>query len=111
MPTDDFRRNLPRFQGEHLQQNLSLVRRLEDLARKKGCTSAQLSLAWVLAKGDDLVPIPGTKRRSYLESNAAAADLALTPDDVNELDAAFPIGAAAGARYPADFARMVDTRK
>jgi aryl-alcohol dehydrogenase-like predicted oxidoreductase len=111
LPASDFRRSLPRFQGEHLQQNLALVARLEKLAAEKGCTPAQLSLAWVLAKGDDIVPIPGTKRRTYLESNAAAVDIQLTPQELAALDAAFPIGAAAGARYPADFARMVDSRK
>ena len=75
MPSDDFRRNLPRFQGEHLAKNLQLVNQLEDLAARKGCTTSQLALAWILAKGDDLVPIPGTKRRTYLESNAAAVDV------------------------------------
>jgi len=70
-----------------------------------------LSLAWILAKGEDLVPIPGTKRRTYLESNAAAADIVLSAADVAELDAAFPLGAAAGARYPASLAQMVDSKK
>jgi aryl-alcohol dehydrogenase-like predicted oxidoreductase len=111
MRDDDFRRSLPRFQGEHLQQNLALVSRLETLAATKNCTASQLSLAWILAKGEDLVPIPGTKRRTYLESNAAAADIVLSAADVAELDAAFPIGAAAGARYPASLAQMVDTKK
>jgi len=111
MRDDDFRRSLPRFQGEHLQQNLALVSRLETLAARKNCTASQLSLAWILAKGEDLVPIPGTKRRTYLESNAAAADIVLSAADVAELDAAFPIGAAAGARYPASLAQMVDTKK
>jgi len=111
LPDDDFRKTLPRFQGDDLQKNLALVRVLEELAAKKGCTTSQLSLAWILAKGEDLVPIPGTKRRTYLESNAAAADLTLTPDEVAELDAAFPIGAAAGARYPANLATMVDAKK
>ena len=111
MPPDDFRRNLPRFQGEHLQQNLALVRTLENLASEKGCTAAQLSLAWILAKGDDLVPIPGTKRRTYLESNAAAVDIELSAADVTALDVAFPIGAAAGGRYPADLMKMVDPKR
>jgi aryl-alcohol dehydrogenase-like predicted oxidoreductase len=111
MPSDDFRRNLPRFQDEHLQHNLALVTGLEMLAAKKGCTTSQLALAWILAKGDDLVPIPGTKRRTYLDSNAAAADVVLAASDVAELDAAFPIGAAAGARYPGDIMKMVDAGK
>jgi aryl-alcohol dehydrogenase-like predicted oxidoreductase len=111
MQADDFRRILPRFQGEHLQQNLSLVRRLETLAAKKQCTPSQLAIAWVLAAGEDIVPIPGTKRRRYLESNAAAVDIALTQADLHELDAAFPIGAASGPRYPASLAQMVDTKR
>lgn len=111
LPPDDFRRNLPRFQGEHLQHNLGLVHTLERLAAGKGCTSSQLSLAWILAKGNDFVPIPGTKRRAYLESNAAAADIVLSAEDVAELDAAFPVGAAAGARYPADIMKMVDQKR
>jgi len=110
MPSDDFRRMLPRFQGEHLERNLALVDRLEGLAASKGCTTSQLALAWILAKGEDLVPIPGTKRRTYLESNAAAADIVLTDNDVAELDAAFPIGAASGARYPETLAKMVDRK-
>ena len=111
MRPDDFRRLLPRFQGEDLQRNLALVSRLEALAAARGCTASQLSLAWILAKGDDLVPIPGTKRRTYLESNAAAADIVLSVAEIAELDAAFPIGAAAGARYPASLAQMVDAKK
>jgi len=110
LPADDFRRSLPRFQGEDLKKNLALVKALEALAAEKGCTPTQLSLAWILAKGPDLVPIPGTKRRSYLESNAAAAALSLTPDEVAALEAAFPVGAASGARYPASLGAMVDKR-
>ena len=111
MPSDDFRRNLPRFQGEHLERNLDLVPALERLALKKGCATSQLALAWILAKGDDLVPIPGTKRRTFLESNAAAADIELSSAEVAELDEAFPIGAASGARYPADIMKLVDGQK
>jgi aryl-alcohol dehydrogenase-like predicted oxidoreductase len=111
LPADDFRRTLPRFQGDDLQKNLQLVRTLDTLAAKKGCTTSQLSLAWILAKGDDLVPIPGTKRRTYLESNAAAADIELTSAEVAELDAAFPIGAASGARYPANIGALLDTKR
>ena len=97
----DFRRNAPRFQGENLQHNLGLVDEIAALAAAKGCTAAQLALAWVLAQGDDIVPIPGTKRRSYLEQNVAALDVALTVDDLARLDQAMPPGAAAGTRYPA----------
>ncbi len=111
LPPDDFRRTLPRFQGDDLQKNLQLVRALDTLAAKKGCASSQLSLAWILAEGDDLVPIPGTKRRSYLESNAAAADLTLTAAEIAELEAAFPIGAASGARYPASIGALIDTKR
>jgi aryl-alcohol dehydrogenase-like predicted oxidoreductase len=111
MPADDFRRMLPRFHGEHLQQNLTLVQRLEALATNKRCTPSQLAIAWVLARGEDLVPIPGTKRRVYLESNAAAVDIALTQADLRELDAAFPIGAASGPRYPANLAQLVDSKR
>jgi len=94
---DDFRRHGPRFQGEALRHNLQLVGKLEELAREKGCTPGQLALAWVLAHGDDVVPIPGTKRRSYLEENLAAADVELTPADLARIDAEVP--AAAGDRY------------
>lgn len=111
MPSDDFRRNLPRFQGEHLERNLELVRTMEGLAVKRGCTLSQLALAWILAKGDDLVPIPGTKRRTFLESNAAAADVELSQADAAALDEAFPIGAASGARYPADMMKLVDAQR
>jgi len=96
----DWRRHGPRFQGENLERNLELVRRIENLAGRKGCTPAQLALAWVLAQGDDIVPIPGTKRRSYLEENLAALAVELTRADLTELDQAFPPGAAAGMRYP-----------
>jgi len=108
LPADDFRKVLPRFQGDALQQNLALVGRLEELAQARRCTTSQLALAWILAKGRDIVPIPGTKRRTYLESNVAAADVTLSADDIAALDAAFPIGAAAGSRYPASMMQMVD---
>ena len=98
---DDFRRDSPRFQGEHFQHNLTLVTRVEELAAAKGVTSAQLALAWVLAQGNDIVPIPGTKRRRYLEENVAAADLTLTPAELAAINAVLPPGAAAGLRYPA----------
>jgi aryl-alcohol dehydrogenase-like predicted oxidoreductase len=96
----DFRRRAPRFQGENLQHNLAIAGRVADLAAARGVTSAQLALAWVLAQGDDLVAIPGTKRRAYLEQNVAAAGLVLTPDELRRLDELAPPGAAAGDRYP-----------
>jgi aryl-alcohol dehydrogenase-like predicted oxidoreductase len=96
----DFRRRAPRFQGENLQHNLAIARRVADLAAARGVTSAQLALAWVLAQGDDLVAIPGTKRRAYLEQNVAAAGLVLTPGELRRLDELAPAGAAAGDRYP-----------
>jgi aryl-alcohol dehydrogenase-like predicted oxidoreductase len=96
----DFRRRGPRFQEENLRQNLALVAEVETLAAEKGVTPSQLALAWVLARGDDIVPIPGTKRRKYLEENAAAAEIELTPEEIDRLEQAFPVGAAAGDRYP-----------
>ena len=98
-PEDDFRRTHPRFQGEAFQQNLELVRRVEELAAQKDVTAGQLALAWVMHLGDDVVPIPGTKRVAYLEENVAAADVGLDPDDLRALDEACPAGAAAGERY------------
>ncbi|MGZ4317157.1 MAG: aldo/keto reductase [Gaiellaceae bacterium] len=96
---DDFRRNHPRMQSGNFEQNRLLAERVRDLAAEKGCTPAQLALAWVLSRGDDVVPIPGTKRRTYLEQNAAASELELTETDLEQLDEAFPPGAAAGDRY------------
>jgi aryl-alcohol dehydrogenase-like predicted oxidoreductase len=95
---NDFRRNGPRFSGENLEQNLKIVAKVEELAEEKGITSAQLALAWVLAQGDDIVPIPGTKRREYLEQNAAAVDVELTDDDLARIEAELP-ESAAGDRY------------
>jgi aryl-alcohol dehydrogenase-like predicted oxidoreductase len=95
----DFRRRGPRFQGENFQRNLDLVAEVEEIAAEKGVTSSQLALAWVLAQGDDVVPIPGTKRRTYLEQNVAAVEIELTGDDLRRLDDVFPEGAA-GDRYP-----------
>jgi aryl-alcohol dehydrogenase-like predicted oxidoreductase len=97
---DDYRRLQPRFQGENFQKNLDLVTRIEQIARDKGCTASQLALAWVLAQGDDVVPIPGTKRRTYLEENAAAADIEFTATDLARIDEVAPAGIAAGLRYP-----------
>jgi len=96
----DWRRQGPRFQGENFERNLAIVHRLETLAQKHQCQPAQLALAWVLAQGEDIVPIPGTKRRSYLEENVAALQLELTPGDLVELNRAAPVGITAGARYP-----------
>lgn len=98
---DDYRRFSPRFQGDNFARNLTLVSQVEHLAAAKGCTPAQLALAWVLAQGDDIVPIPGTKRRRYLDDNLGALDVALTAADLDRLAAAFPRDAAVGTRYPA----------
>jgi aryl-alcohol dehydrogenase-like predicted oxidoreductase len=96
---DDYRRQSPRFQGENFQHNLELVEKVKQFAEAAGVTSGQLALAWVLAQGDDIVPIPGTKRRKYLEENAAAADFAIPPEVVKSLREVFPVDAAAGDRY------------
>ncbi|MGN6064044.1 MULTISPECIES: aldo/keto reductase [Brevundimonas] len=96
---DDFRRTNPRFAGDNFQKNLDLVDAVGAIAADKGVTAAQLALAWVLAQGEDLVPIPGTRRITTLEQNAAAADIVLTPDDLARIEAVFPRGAAAGERY------------
>jgi aryl-alcohol dehydrogenase-like predicted oxidoreductase len=98
---DDYRRNSPRFQGENFAKNLDLVSQIQAIAAEKDATASQLALAWLLAQGDDIVPIPGTKRRAYLEENAAAADINLTSDDLSRIEAVAPKGAAAGDRYPA----------
>ena len=105
---DDYRRHSPRFQGENFAKNLALVTKVEELAAKLSCTPGQLALAWVLAQGDDLVPIPGTKRRKYLEENVAAADVTLSDADLAAIDAIFPRGAAAGLRYPEAMMRSVN---
>jgi aryl-alcohol dehydrogenase-like predicted oxidoreductase len=101
LAADDFRRHSPRFMGENFAKNLELVKRVESLAREKGCTASQLALAWVLAQGDDVVPIPGTKRRKYLEENAAASAITLSAADEKRIDEVTPRGAAAGERYAA----------
>ncbi|MFB2923590.1 aldo/keto reductase [Aerosakkonema funiforme] len=97
---DDYRRQSPRFQGENFEKNLELVQRIEEIAQQKGCLPAQLALAWVLAQGEDIVPIPGTKRRKYLEENVGAVDVELTPEDLQSIDEVAPKGVAAGLRYP-----------
>ena len=96
----DFRKNHPRFSGENLDANTRLAERVNELAEEKGVTPAQLALAWVLSRGDDVVPIPGTKRRRYLEENVAADDVRLTDEDLRRIDEVAPVGAAAGDRYP-----------
>ncbi len=100
LANDDARRNHPRFQEENFQQNLALVKRIEGIAAEKKCAPAQLALAWVLAQGGDLVPIPGTRRRSYLEQNVQAVEIKLTRDELKRLDQAIPPGVASGTRYP-----------
>jgi aryl-alcohol dehydrogenase-like predicted oxidoreductase len=105
---DDYRRNSPRFQGENFQRNLDLVRKVEEIAQEKGCKPSQLALAWVLAQGADIVPIPGTKRRKYLEENAAAVEISLSQEDLARLDEVFPKDAAAGQRYPEHMMALVN---
>lgn len=108
LPEDDARRRHPRFQGENFQKNLDLAAAVERLAAEKGCSPAQLALAWVLAQGADIVPIPGTKQRRYLEENLGALDVTLTPDELARIDELFPEGAAAGLRYPEQSMRSVN---
>ena len=103
----DFRRISPRFQGDNFQKNLELVARVEALAAEKGCSPAQLALAWVLAQGDDVVPIPGTKRRTYLDHNLAALNISFTADELRRIDEIAPRGAAAGSRYPEEYMSRV----
>jgi aryl-alcohol dehydrogenase-like predicted oxidoreductase len=100
VPEDDFRKRSPRFQGENFHANLNLVNCLKEMAARKHCQPSQLAIAWVLAQGRDIVPIPGTKRRKYLEENVAAAKVELTPEDLKNIDAIAPKGVAAGLRYP-----------
>ncbi|HWZ83807.1 MAG TPA: aldo/keto reductase [Terriglobales bacterium] len=108
LEADDYRRNSPRFQGDNFQKNLDLVKQVELVAREKECEPAQLALAWVLAQGDDVVPIPGTKRRSYLEQNVGALEIDLTIDDIRRLNEVFPLDAAAGQRYPEHMMSLVN---
>jgi aryl-alcohol dehydrogenase-like predicted oxidoreductase len=108
LEADDYRRFSPRFQGDNFQKNLDLVKQVELMAREKDCQPSQLALAWVLAQGDDVVPIPGTKRRKYLEENARAVEIDLTIDDLRRLNEVFPTGAAAGMRYPEHMMSLVN---
>lgn len=101
LPADDYRRQSPRFQGDNFAKNLQLVAEVEQLAKARRVTPSQLALAWVLSRGDDVVPIPGTKKRQFLDENMAAIDVTLTPEELRRIDAIAPLGVAAGARYPA----------
>jgi len=105
---DDYRRQSPRFQGENFQRNLDVVSRVQTLASQKGCTPAQLALAWVVAQGDDLVPIPGTKRRTYLQENVGALAVSLSAKELSEIESAFPVGIASGDRYPAAMMQVLN---
>jgi len=105
---DDYRRTSPRFQGDNFAKNLELVRRVETIAKEKGATPSQLALAWLLAQGEDMLPIPGTKRRKYLEENAAAVDIQLTAEDLRRIEEAAPAGAVSGERYSAHVMRLVN---
>jgi aryl-alcohol dehydrogenase-like predicted oxidoreductase len=104
---DDYRRNSPRFQGDNFNRNLALVRRIEEMAKTKGCTASQLALAWVLSQGQDIIPIPGTKRRKYLEENVAAMELRLSKADLARIEEVAPKGAVAGLRYPEHIMQLV----
>ena len=103
----DYRRNAPRFQGENFERNLELVRRIEKIAREKNCTPAQLALAWLLARGEEIVPLVGTKRRTYLDENLGGVEVMLTPQDLARIDEVAPPGAASGARYTPEAMRRV----
>jgi aryl-alcohol dehydrogenase-like predicted oxidoreductase len=108
LPADDYRRNTPRFQGENFQKNLELVRKVEEIANEKHCKPSQLALAWVMAQGGDIVSIPGTKRRKYLEENVAAMEIKLSKEDLRRLEEVFPPDAAAGKRYPEHMIGLVN---
>ena len=108
LPADDWRHNNPRFQGENFTRNLELVAKVKAIAERKGCTPAQLALAWVLRQGDDIVAIPGSKRRDRREENAAAANVAISDAELAEIKALFPVGAAAGTRYPEAGMKMLN---
>ena len=108
LTADDYRRNSPRFQGENFQKNLDLVRRVEEIAAERKCKPSQLALAWVLAQGSDVVPIPGTKRRKYLEENVGALAVKLTKEDLRRIEEVFPADAAAGGRYPEHLMALVN---
>ncbi len=100
LAADDYRRHSPRFQGENFDKNIKLVEKIEEIAKEKGITASQLALAWVLAQGQDIVPIPGTKRRKYLEQNAEAAEIILSQEELAAIEDVFPKNAVSGLRYP-----------
>jgi aryl-alcohol dehydrogenase-like predicted oxidoreductase len=108
LAADDYRRHAPRFQGANFQKNLDLVGRIQQMAQAKGCSASQLAIAWVLAQGNDIVPIPGTKHRKYLEENLKALQIKLTPDELKQIEIAAPRGAVAGDRYPANMMGTVN---
>jgi aryl-alcohol dehydrogenase-like predicted oxidoreductase len=108
LPDDDYRKTTPRFQGENFERNLELVKRVEEIARSKRCTPAQLALAWVLAQGNDIVPIPGTKRRKYLQENVGAVDVDLAREDLARIDEVTPKDAFAGSRYPEAMMKLLN---
>jgi len=108
LPADDYRRFSPRFQGENFQNNLDLLRRVDEIAQEKGCQPSQLALAWVLARGNDIVPIPGTKRRQYLEENVGALRVKLSAEDLRRIEKVFPRGAASGQRYPEHMMALIN---
>jgi len=108
LPADDYRRHAPRFQGDNFRKNLDLVKKIEQLAAAKGCTPGRLALAWVLAQGEDVVPIPGTKRVKYLDDNLGAVDVRLTAEELAQIDAILPAGAASGERYNAQAMQTID---
>jgi aryl-alcohol dehydrogenase-like predicted oxidoreductase len=108
LPADDYRRNTPRFQDENFQKNLDLVRRVEEIAKGKSCKPSQLALAWVLAQGNNIVPIPGTKQRKYLEENVGALEVELSVEDLRLIEEVFPSGVAAGLRYPEQMMKAVN---
>ncbi len=108
LPAEDYRRFSPRFQGENFQKNLDLVSRVQEIAKEKACTASQLALAWVLAQGQDIVPIPGTKRRTYLEQNIGALDVKLSSDDLRRIHDVFSPGVTAGQRYPEYMMKIVN---
>jgi aryl-alcohol dehydrogenase-like predicted oxidoreductase len=108
IPQDDYRRTTPRFQGENFERNLDIVRRVDEIAREKRCTPAQLALAWVLRQGNDIVPIPGTKRRKYLQENLGALDIDLSGEDLERIEEVAPKGAFAGSRYPEAMMKLLN---
>jgi aryl-alcohol dehydrogenase-like predicted oxidoreductase len=105
---DDYRRNSPRFQGENFTRNLHLVDKIKEIASRKGITAGQMALCWVMAQGNDIVPIPGTKRRKYLEENITAASVVISDSELTEISRALPQGAAAGERYPETMMKLIN---